>query len=860
MSISTYTEFQTSPSTEKIGLVVLEAAKRLMGWDLYSGSIYRIPFDYQVITSLEDSGVALTEATSISAVVAGTYYLDRSAGYLYARTSDSVNPSSKFIGCVFQLFFSNVPVNAPYNPEVGDGFDVEWRACYLPELGSFNVGLDNSNLIGFALEGDGSVAFSDVMNYWAPLFDKLYFDNQRIFVYSWNRDLPITEAKTLFKGRVQGKTYTTTRVTFKVKDLLAALRAPMPIVDLSEASGALIPPSADNYKQRILYGYLKSIIPQNIDQELELTGYTLGGTVTATNGSKTITGSGTTFLNDLTPGDQILIAGRTTEYTVDSVASDTSMLITESYAAPDGGGSSLAIAVKSSHPKRYMNRVHLIAGHALKEPTTTVASALSLQKIDVADATDFEVDDSVLLNGEILTVQRVSGNRIAFNEAMATLPSAGDTVLNLAVKNVYLNGRKLTYSRDYTYNLATARITLDELAEFNVAPVKNITGTISFNSASLTITGTNTLFQSELKPGDWVRRQGQSTWVEIFVVTSDTSAVVRSLPAYTSAGTADRRQPEVYREGEVTLTLDCLGATTNGVKTGTFIKTPAQMVSDMLTRIGLSSLMNTASFTTAQADCPYKLAIAIPENRSDTKTDSARDYINKINQSVLGSLFQNEDFELEYSILSPKKPAGLLQLAERDILQGWSVNSDSSKIVKTVRVRYLNREFDPSSLNVSFVETTKTSDAAQYLANNENELLVESCLVDATTAQIMANRYSFIQELASSIVKVKTKLQSARAAVNDKIDLTHEKLYERLGSNSGRKISGVQSISKNVHDVTLECHDISNAFTRCATITDSAAEVWDNATEAERIYNGYITDSYGMQGNDPETFGINCIW
>lgn len=855
MSISTYTEFQNQSSSEKIGLVILEASQRLVGWEVYSGSVYSLAFDYQVITSIQDSGVALTAVSSVAAVVAGTYYLDRTNALLYLRTSDSVNPNGKFMGCTFKLFFANVPVAAPH--DLSTGFDVEWQPYYKGDSG-FNVALDNSNLLGFALEGDGTLNFCNTNDYWSAIFDKLYFDNQRVLVYSWNRGIQITEAKLLFKGRVQGKTYEPgKKVSFKVKDLLNELRSPVPVTDLSEASGAKIPPSAEKYKQRILYGFVKGTVPQNIDQELELTGYPLSGTAGVTNASKNLAGTSTTFLNDLSSGDQLLFGNDTTWYTVDAVSSDTAATLTEEYSGTTATG--LAIRIKSSHAKRYMNRVHLIAGHAIKEPTTTVTLGVSLQKIDVADATDFLAGDSVLINSEIMIIDHVSGSRITFTGAMATLPSVGTTVLHLPITNVYLNSRLLTYSRDYTYDCATARITLDDLAEFNVAPIKPITGTISFNSASLTVTGTNTLFQSELKPGDWIRRQGQSTWVEVFHIVSDTSAVVRTLPAYTSAGASDRKQPEVYNS-DVTLSLDCLGATENGVKTGTFIKTAAQMVSDILTRIGLDDLINSASFTVAAADCAYQLSVAIPESASDTQSKSARDYINKINQSVLGSLYQNEDFQLEYAILSPKKPAGLLALAERDVLS-LSITSDSSKIVKTSLVRYLNKEFDPSSLAKSFAETSKTSDAAQYLAVTNKEQTTETYLVSETHARFMANRYAFIQELASSIVKIKTKLQAARSAVNDKLDLTHEKLYDRLGvPSSKRKIAGIQSIEKTIGGTSLEIHDLSNAFNRVACITSADAVGFDSATENERIYNGYITDSYGMQGNDPETFGSNVIW
>lgn len=855
MTLSTYSDYQGIEASEKLGLVILEAAQRLMGWVVHSGSVYKIPFSYQSIVSLEDSGVALSEVSTTS-LSAGEYYLDRSAGYLYARTSDSANPNGKFLACVFRLYFASGSVTAPH--DLSTGYEVEWLPLFKPSQG-FTSELDNQNLLGFAIEGSGNLTFLNDQEFWAPKFDRLYFENQRAMVYSWHRDLAITQAKLLFRGRVQTKEWDATKVRFGCKDLMNELRAPVPVSDMSDYGGALIPPSMNTAKQRLLYGYLKGLVPTNITQELELTGYTITGTLTATSGSKTLTGSGTSFLAQLTPGDELLLGSDTTWYTVDTVTSDTAATLTENYGGTTAAGKS--IRLKSSHPKRYMNRIHLIAGHALKEPATTVVYGVSLQRLEVASTSDFLPGDKVLVGSEIMTVDYVTGAYVQFTGTLVSMPSVGSTITNLSIKNVYLNDRLLTYSRDYTYNAATALITLDSTAEFNVAPVKILTpGTLSFTNTSRTVTGTSTTLKKDVKPGDWVRRQGQSDWFEVLTVDSETQLTLRTAATYTSSGTSELKQPEVYKPGSVVLSLDCLGATENGVKTGTFIKTGAQVVKDLLTRAGLSASINTSAFTTAQGDSVHKLGIALPPKVNDTKVASIRDVINRINLSIFGSLFVGEDFELEYSILSPKKPAGLLALVERDVLE-LSVTSDSSKIVKTSRVRYNRKEYDSASgTSDVYSEATKTSDMTEYLGKTTKENLVETYLVDDTEAQIIANRWSFLLELASSVVKVRTKMQAIRSAVNDKVEVSHEKLYDRLGSSVGRKVAGVQSISRSVGGTELELSDLSNAFSRCLIIAPNSSAEYASASDDEKLYNGYITDTYGMQDNDPDTHGTNVIW
>ena len=856
MSLSTYSELQDAAASEKVALVVLEAAKRLVGWTLYSGSVYSTEdFEHNVITSIKDSGTALT-AVSTTSLSAGQYYHDRTNAVLYLRTSDSVNPNGKFLVLTFKNYYSNFPCVAPY--DLSTGYRVEWLP-YVRTTSSFGVELDSQNMIGFAVEGSGKLDLVNDQDYWKPVFDKWTFENQRVDVYSWNRSLPITEAKRIYRGRIQAKAYSLQSVTFSLKDLINELRAPVPLTDLSEVVGALLPPNLQTAKQRVLYGYVKGNRPTSIDQELPLTGYTITGTATATAASATVSGSGTSFLAQVSPGDELLFGSDTQKYTVAAVATDTSLTITEAYEG--GTQSGAAIRLFSSHAKRYMNRTFVLAGHALKQPATTVANSVTTSLFEVADATDFEAGDSILLNSEVLVVSRVTGNLIKTTTNLALSPSVGDAVTRLTVTNVYVNNRLLTYSRDYTYNATTARLTLTQVAEFYVAPVKSITGTLAFTATSRTVTGTSTALKSEVMPGDWIKRSSEDTWYEVLSVESNTSLTIRIAAGYTASGASDHKRPEVVDNKEAILSCDVLGATENGTATGVFVKTAAQTVKALLTLSGLSAEINTASFTVAQADSAHKIGIAIPEKFSDTKAPTLRDTINKINQSVFGSLYQNEDFELEYAIFSPKRPeSAVTKLSERDVLS-FKIESDSSRIVKTVLVRYRKKEFDSSSLESSVPsEVTKTNNDAQYLAQSTKEQVIESVLVDDTQAQMLCNRWSFLLSVASSIVSIDTKLQGSRLAINDRVELSHEKLYERIGSAITRKVTGVQAARKTAGDVDLELDDLANAFSRCAVITPNDASEFENASDDERIYNGYITDAYGMIDNDPDTHGGNLIW
>jgi len=203
---TTYADLIKYSSSEKEGLVVTQAAKRLLGFSLYSGSVYELTdFDYVLALAggVKDSGVALTEVSSLASVVAGSFYNDRINKVLYVRTSDSVNPNGKFIHATIRFFFSQGGRHLPN--DLDSGFDVHWLPL-LKGTSDFGSELDNQSLLGTAIEGQGSVQFINDHTFWDDKYDKLYFENQEASVYSWAPGLPPTEAKLLFKGKIQNQT------------------------------------------------------------------------------------------------------------------------------------------------------------------------------------------------------------------------------------------------------------------------------------------------------------------------------------------------------------------------------------------------------------------------------------------------------------------------------------------------------------------------------------------------------------------------------------------------------------------------------------------------------------------------------
>lgn len=853
----TYSEFQEADASIKEALVILEASKRLVGWGIHSGSVYKLPFSYVLsdTSPITESGSALTFVASVGLITPGTYFIDYVSQMLYLQTIASENPNGAFISATFKLFFSRAGVNLPH--DLDTGFEVHW-ARMVETVSQFSTELDNQYQLGEAIEGNGTLSLVNDRGFWDSKFDKLFFENKSVRIYSWSPILPVTEAKILFKGKIVGKSWDQEKISFQLKDSVLALRAPVDLENIGDIVGARVPDNLKQAKRRRLYGYVYGHRPTNIDHVLD--GYPLTGTFSVSNGSTAVTGSGTIALKELNPDDEIIFDAPTnSRFAAKEITSNTALVLTKAYIGPDLSG--VTAYIRPKRPKRYTNREFVIAGHALKEPSTLIQTVITPNVFRLASVDSLMVGDRIKVGSEETVISLIStDNIIKISQNLASVPFVGEVVTRPAISNVRLDDRKLTETRDFTYSALNGTLTLDELAEFNVAPDYIIPGTVSFTSSSRSVTGTGTQFKSVLEPGDWIKANGEGDYFEILSIESDVALTLKSGSTYTSSGQSPViRQPNVYEENRVILTVDALGVTDDGTTTGQFAHIAPRIVKHALIQAGLEDDLLASSFDEGEGVQYKPIGLAIPAQMHDTKSQLLRDVVNLINMSTMSALIQNSDHQFEFRSFSPERSTTDAQFLEHDILQ-FSIESVSDKIVKTVKLRYQNREYDYLSKAKSFQEQVSISDTAQYLALNSNEKIIETALTLQDDAEIMASRWSFILEVASSAITLATKMQGARLSVTDRLRITHRKLYERVGSTGRSRFAGIQAIRKGVDGVAIQLEDLSNAFSRCGTITENVALDYIDATDNERIYNGYITDNYGMQDNDPNTFGQSEIW
>lgn len=832
----------------------MQSSRRLSGWTVFSGTTYFRQLDAGDIVKVEDEGIDL--AQSFLPLSAGEYFYDRVQKFIYVNLGPT-DPNFSFVTVTEWNLFSMSGRSYPLHVTSGE------ERIFMPLVSSiegFDKRIDSKNQIGFAIEGSGSVNFVNDLSYWKSVFDKRVWDGKFIDVWtSVDGDTPVKR----FQGEIKGKKWSIESVTFDAADELILLRADVDLPLISELGTVRAPNSVRNYRQRRVYGVVKGHVPTNVDQarDLDLDGYPTGltGLITTSTDSVVLT-VGDAYLT-LNEGDSIRFADDTTNrfYRIKEVQSSTLFILAETYT---GTTTASEIFIKPSVAKSYINRRHCISHHALRDASSDITQILSPRVLRVSDASDFEVGDFVILNGEEnQIVDKLFGERLKFIQGFSVPYSIGDFIEKPAVSQAFLGSERLVAVRDYTVTSDgdAEIIVLDELCEREVAESQAFVGsTVTITSGSRTVTVTAIDAKNDLQLNDWIRGVGESDWFQIFKIVDETTLVVRQLPTSSYTGLYQFKRPEIFKEGESVLSLNITGKTDTGTPSGNLLKYCGSIVEDILIDAGITAI-DSASFAEADDLAVHRLGFVIPESFKDTKVPTVRDVINKVNTSVFGSLIQDENFELSYRVLSPERIDPIATFDDKRVLS-FEVNSESDQIVSFTELRYSYREAEVGTGNEAFSVETFQSDFAQYLVESAQSQTIETILVDQTSAQVFASRWGYLNEYTKSAITVTADASEYDLNVTDQVLIDHSYMYERIGSTVGQKIGHVQSFQTDGQTVRVTIDDLGNTFSRSSVITEN--EAFDYAGESIRLRSlrGYITANNGVVDNDPDTVGTNLIF
>jgi len=852
-----YNSLAQKPASKKAVLAHVQPTQRLVLWELDSGAVYkRIVNDYVVGVSV--AGVDLTEESN-SSLSAGAWFFEYENKTLYVRMADDSSPQSNFVVAEYRLFFSDFGINAPFDL-TENGNPVHYEPL-IKSTSQFKQELDNAELLGISLESEGQIIFENNSGYFDSRFDKLFWDNKKISIYSYFPDSPITEAKLIFEGEIENKRYTSSRVTFRLKDFIYRLRQPVKLDFFSSADGTISNDVAGvKYKRRI-YGQVDGLKMQSLDQVLE--GISLTGTIAGSADSPTITGAGTLFLSEVSPGDEIsyITDLETKTIKVDSVESDISLTASEETEVPF---SNLPATIKHEIPIRTRNRVFHIAGHKLREPTTTVITGVQLNRFTM-DTTDFFVNDTIKVGTETAKIKRISGQTIVLFQNLDTFPSAGTTVSKNPIRNIFFNQKELLIDRDFTVsNTTECKINFNDLAEFNATNPQKLEGTLDFTNGSRDVVGTGTNFDAVLKPRDWIVSDdlAHQVYYEILEVVDATNLKLRvAYFGVTNLGSISKRKNVTYIGDESIVTVNCIGKE-NG--SGEWIKTASDAVKDLITTDADLTNLDLDSFTDSKNEAGYIVSFAIPlEPEGEPKT--IRETITLINQSVFGSLVARTNFQISYNVLTPDRPTDGVIIKDDDIIGGAKDNFNvgtHSDVRRKITVKYKHFDADRFTGEKGNDSAEFTNNFVDYLIGTKNEKIVDVYLYEQGDAETIAERYGLIHSLTQNIVTIKTKLNLALKNLNDKIYISFERLFDRFGnSDDTQKVGIISAINRGPSETVVTFSDLSNQFNRVGAIADDSSLDFTAAPNGEKILNGYIVDDVTElpDNSDDTQWGTNLI-
>jgi hypothetical protein len=552
-----------------------------------------------------------------------------------------------------------------------------------------------------------------------------------------------------------------------------------------------------------------------------------------------VSGTGTSFLSQLSPGDTLNLTVNSTayEYKIRSISSNTALLLDDEITATF---TSVNATNLPAIPYRAKNRLWHIAGHKLREYSVNITAIDNATNIRVNNINDIEQGDFVTILGSSYLVLRVSGNLITLNQATSPTPIVGDTVTKIPVQQVFVGNTQYVINRDFTISNTTtdAVLTFNSLAEYNVAKTNNPNLSFTFTSGSRNVTTSSTTVDltTLIKPRDWIKAKiiTAPDWYEVLSV--DTSSLTLRTSAVASyTGAIQFKSPD-YINDDSLVTVSCLG-----LDTGSWVRYPAQAVNWMLTSAGLTDI-NSSSFTQAEADCNFTLSLYYPRSIGQ-EIPALRDMITDINKSVFGSLYLDNSFNYTYKILNADKPEDLEAIKDEDIVN-FSV-ATKSNIINSLILKY-GPYVDLDAQSETFNTILRDSNFVNEAVETKQRLEVTSYLYYEDEATIIAERWIFFRSLTQSVVTLSAKLNLALKTLNDALLLDLSRLYKRFGSSSKRKIGIINSISKTGDTTSVQINDLGNVFTRVPAIApDTAADYSVGSEDLDRY--GYVLD------NDTET-------
>ena len=851
MSFNSRQDFIDSPASEKIILAQVQAKARVINFSLSSGSIYVKTVSHFPL-SIKRNDTELVLAASRGTMSSNTFYYDSITSNLYVWLDDSSDPANSEIVVTYGLFFSNNSISLPNDLTDDTSADVYYSGRIISSPGfKQKIGIDQGLS---SIVGSGNLKLQNNDGELDEVFDRFVFDNQPIKIFSWNRDLKASESQIIFKGVITNKKYDSQSITFTVKDSLFELQQNVPQSIFTEDDN--VNTDVLGNIKRWIYGRSDGLKLQSTDQIGN--GYTISGTVSFDGADLVLTGVGTSFLSETSPGDSVQV--ETLSFDIDAVVSDTVITMSK---VPDYAITGVSATLSPAIPTTAKNRPQFVADHACAKITTTVTNALQFNRITLDDTTGLGEGDFITFVGiaERKEIKNVApGNIVVLRDNVVSLPAIGSSVTREPVQSVFIDGK--TVSPD-DYSITTisgsTSITLDTDAEFNITSNRDFNLSCTFTNGSRSISYAGDASLSEIfKPRDYIRPDNLSytTFYEILSV-SDTTIEIRTPfvdPTITDTVTA--KLPNYVGDSTI-ISADVIGKTEDGLPSGQWLKTSAEVVKDLLKEVGLTDVDST-SFDHVSSITPQLMSLTIPLSPTGGSV-SVKDAIDLVNKSTRCALTFDKDLTLKYESVLVNSPQTFIVIDDSDVIS-WSIESTNGKNYRNSTVGYRHTDVNRETLAPGNKVATSTSEFVKRYVGTNKTFEDNFYIYDDVTANIAAEREVYYNSLGVSTIKIKSDLRLENIDIGDAAVLDFARLYKRFGDvDTRRKLVTCVGKTASGDNITLEFSDYGNTFNTSAFITDNTSLDYSLSDTDSKIRDGFITDTEGIVNDIEDTNKTNLI-
>lgn len=976
---NTYTEYRDSVASEKILLVHLEATTRLYNF-VVDGTHYSRVTPY-FVNKVSNGYNQLTRVDTIDELIDNTrFFFDVTNMKLFLFEFDTLVDE---IIVSYRLFLSSAPINLPWNLSDSSSHEVE----YSPRIQSAPVFKSEmtQGRKGINLIGKGTLALDNTDGYFDNIYDTLIFENKKVDVYSYNRDLASTEALAIFRGTITAKSFSSSKVNFSLTDDLYALD--------SEISGTqfgdLVVDNPNNYMRKV-FGQVDNMRVQSIDQSKKTR--TLTGTLKLERDSKYVRGNGTSFLSQLSIGDSIQVGEDT--YDVNRILTDEYLEMSD---ASYFDSTSYIGNYTSETPSPIYNRIFHVTDHAIKEWSTTISSITARNRVVVTSIVGFKAGDIVVVDGnERKTIKRISGNTFVFTTSLNLTYGPGSIITRDVISKIAYSetGREITKT-DTTINndVNGCTFTLSQDAEINATPVQTLNSFASFvqgyrkiwlgapcllDITCLAHSSTSSLFNKyftlkeedggllvfyfadDLPVGatatippnissneypivlenrpytasevaievlytvirntdiyeghidisneakihfyskepitlssgsagtsgftytflqagtpvstridlsklvqnrDYVQSSEDATTEFYEVLDASQTHITLREPYGGDTGRAFLRYKVVQYIGDDTpVFVNCLGMTKNGLPTGEPILTAPDAVNWILDNRGLGSYIDSTSFFKSSQEAPELLSFTLPYNFGDDKMPKASDAINKLNQTVIGSLFINEQLKLGYNILDASRDVSTLQTIGDDDVISWSLKADAFDISKEVIASYRFQDYSIQKKEKSNLEVKYNSSFVDKYVGNNKIRRTSLYLFDTSEAQAQVERDELFTSLSNDVIQVKGSLNLSKYKLGERVVLKFSRLHKVLGTEGSLQIGVITSVNNTGEKVDLEIESLGALYSRAGIISkDDGIDDFASATNEDLTVTSFVLNDDEIIGTNESTFNTSLI-